>query len=773
MARRDGFRAWQRPRPLRLHLAALLLAAVLPLALFAATLIVLDARKERAAVELRMTTNASQLASAVDAELQRTTAMLEVLGRSGSLARGDLRGFHEFAGSLVRAEPAWTNVHLLDAKGELLLDAQLPFGTIQPELKRNDVAAEALHTGRPLVSELPRPAADARDGGAAVLLPLQLGPERYVLAAHIDPAHWRKQLESRLPPDMEAVLLDAGGRAIASSSAPALPTPGDRTGSQSASHGTRAPMIPTGQRLTIDWVASGGVHRIDLNGATTYVAGSRALLSPWTVVTVTPAEWLEGPLRRSGIALAGAFVAALSLGLLLAASLGTSLAKSISSLVEGVEAVVAGRSPDVRRHRVAELARARESLMRAAESMSAQLRREEELRARLEAHEAARNAFLGVLGHELRNPLAPLQNCVAILKRVGGDSPPVRKATAVLERQTRQLGRLVDDLLDVTRIERGKIELRKEPVDLAHIVRNVVADQEAGARDAGITLEPQLPSTPVIVYGDPARMTQAIGNLLNNACKFTPRGGTIRVALEVSQDVARVRVKDNGAGIDAAVLRHIFEPFVQGPQQGARVAGGLGLGLALVRALARMHGGSVSAASDGLGQGAEFVIELPLDHGTSAATPAQPQTSGASGHAVQEDRSSAAQEPASQRKVLIVDDDVDGAQTMGQLVDALGHAAHVAHDVPAALALCQQQVPDIVLCDLSLPGADGYSLARQLRGDPRFARTRLVVVSGYAMPEHRAESARAGFHLHLSKPVNLEQLQRVLDAGGASVASAT
>lgn len=760
----------RRRLPLRMHLLGLVLAAILPLVLFAAAVIATHARDERAALELRMTDKAAQVAAAVDAELRRSIAMLEVVGSTGSLQRGDLQAFHEFARRLVQAQPGWSNVQLMGPAGEHLVNPRLPYGTPLPPLRRPDLVVTAARSRQPLVSELV-PAAVARGELTAVYVPvLQDGTTQYVVAAGIEPHNWQKVIESRMPPDLEAVLLDRNSLVIASTAAQ-LRGRGDGV--------VKAGLLPSGRRVALAPDGDDGrVQRAVVDGVEVYVATSRAPLSGWTVATMTPTQRVERPLRQSALGLAGGFAALLALGLLLATALAQRLARSILSLVDGVAAVAAGRPPPPQEDGVHEVHHARAALIRTAEGVAAQLQREEALRKRLEAHEAARNSFLGVLGHELRNPLAPLRNIAAILKRAQGGGEPVRKAATVLDRQTAHLARLVDDLLDVTRIQNGKIELRKEALDLAQLARHVVADQEGAIRAADIEVLLDVPEAPVMVHGDPARLTQVIGNLLNNACKFTPSLGTISVRVEAAQGRARVSVADTGAGIDPDTLRNIFEPFVQGPQDEARVRGGLGLGLALVDALVRQHGGTVSAASEGPGKGSTFTVDLPLLPGVAAAAEvrqealqggAQPASGAPVANEAPVAAPAATAAPLAQaaaaprkRRVLIVDDDGDGTQTTAALVEALGHTPRIAGDVESALQACREEVPDVVLCDIALPGADGYSLARQLRADPCFANTKLVVVSGYAMPEHHQASAQAGFDLHLAKPVSLERLQQVL-----------
>jgi PAS domain S-box-containing protein len=379
--------------------------------------------------------------------------------------------------------------------------------------------------------------------------------------------------------------------------------------------------------------------------------------------------------------------------------------------------------------------------------ISAQKRAEEALVAANERLiEAARrkDEFLGMLSHELRNPLAPLRNASYILRHATSGTEQEGRARAVIERQTEHLTRLVDDLLDVTRISRGKIELRRERVDLRELVWRASDDFRPLMDERGIAFRVALPDVALWVDADPTRIAQVIGNLLQNAAKFTRRGDAVAVDLHTVGDHAEISVRDTGAGIDEALLSSMFEPFVQGERTLARTEGGLGLGLALVKGMAELHGGSVRAESAGRGHGAELVVRLPL------VAPAPP-------------RDRAGEHPrhvSNGRRVLVVDDNVDAAESLADLVAMLGHAVETASDGASAIEKARANPPDIVLCDLGLPGMSGYEVAKALRGGGK--RLRLFAVSGYAQPEDVKKALEAGFDAHLAKPLKIEDLERLL-----------
>ncbi|MGC4115973.1 MAG: ATP-binding protein [Myxococcales bacterium] len=377
-------------------------------------------------------------------------------------------------------------------------------------------------------------------------------------------------------------------------------------------------------------------------------------------------------------------------------------------------------------------------------------RSEEELResrARLEEADRRKDHFLAVLSHELRNPLTPVKNGLYVLAHAPPGSDQARRAQLLIGRQVDQLTHLVDELLDVTRINRGKVQLQRSLLELTLLVRQTVEDHHSLFDASGLKLSLSAPARPVVVDADPHRVAQIVGNLLLNAAKFTPRGG--RVAVEVAADEplgrCEVRIRDSGVGLEPAMLDRLFEPFIQADASLDRSKGGLGLGLALVKGLVELHGGTVAARSAGLGQGAEFTVRLPLASGAGGAVQA------------------AAPAPAlPRRRILIIEDNVDAADSLREVLELDGHEVAVANDGPAGLALARRTGPDVVLCDIGLPGMDGYAVARAFRLDEALRHVLLVALSGYAQREDMERAAAAGFDHHLAKPPNLEKLEAVL-----------
>jgi PAS domain S-box-containing protein len=377
-------------------------------------------------------------------------------------------------------------------------------------------------------------------------------------------------------------------------------------------------------------------------------------------------------------------------------------------------------------------------------------RLEQELRERLGELAAAdrqKNEFLAMLAHELRNPLAPMRNSLHLLRMRGANEEIGQHARDVLERQMQHLVRLVDDLLDVSRIVRGKIELRLEVLDVAVAVARASETAQPAIESRGHELSVTLPEPPVWVEADLVRLAQIISNLLTNAAKYTDRGGRIALTVTREADQAVIRVRDTGIGIAADMLPRVFDLFVQGDQVLARSQGGLGIGLTLVKRLVAMHGGSVDVFSGGIGRGSEFVVRLPtVAHG---ATPGG-------------DPGGSPSTAPSKRRILVVDDNVDAAESIAMILQLDGYDVRCVYDGLAVLSVARSYRPDVVVLDIGLPGISGYEVARLLRQQPEFERTLILAVTGYGQEADRRRSEEAGIDHHLTKPVDPEVLQKLL-----------
>ncbi len=364
-----------------------------------------------------------------------------------------------------------------------------------------------------------------------------------------------------------------------------------------------------------------------------------------------------------------------------------------------------------------------------------------------------KNEFLATLGHELRNPLAPLWHAVTLQEQFGTSDPTASEIHDIMKRQVQQLTRMADDLLDISRIAHGKVELRIETVNLVEVLEQAVQSSAPHLKARHHQLDVAAPPEPIWIEADPVRLVQIIVNLLNNAAKYTRPGGHVWLSAEQSSGgFANIRVRDDGMGIPPGMLPHVFELFTQGEWSAGHAQGGIGIGLALVRRLVELHGGAITAASAGLGHGSEFVVRLQVSPAQSvigkklllgsdaAIVPHQNRT-------------------GSGRRVLVVDDSVDAARSLSMLLSLEGHEVRVAHDGATALLAAEAFKPEIVFLDIGLPHIDGYEVARRLRARPAMEQAVLIALTGYGQDDDRRRSHEAGFNSHLVKPVDLTALR--------------
>ena len=462
-------------------------------------------------------------------------------------------------------------------------------------------------------------------------------------------------------------------------------------------------------------------------------------------------------------------IASLLLALLLSAALQRAITRPILAVTDVARQVIERRDFSLRVAKtthdevgvlvdafnamLAEVGRRSEAL----EASNAILSRE--TAERREAEEALRIAnrrkdeFLAILAHELRNPLAPLRNALEILKRGGAESAIARGAREMMERQLRQMVRLVDDLLDVSRITTGKLALRTEIVVLQDVIRSAIDTAKPLLDQRQHALAVVLPAEPLQVDADATRLSQVFSNLLNNAANYTEPGGRIELRADAGDSEITVSIRDNGIGIAPDMLGAVFRMFAQADASLERAQGGLGVGLTLARHLIELHHGSIEAKSQGVGHGSEFLVRLPRAHGSFAPPVGAPHAPPARAQPMR----------AGARRILIADDNVDFAMSLEAILTPLGHDVRVAHDGVAAQDLAATFAPQIAFLDIGLPGCNGYDLARNLRRLPQTAHARLIAITGWGQEEDRRRSRDAGFDLHLVKPVEPSQLVDIID----------
>jgi signal transduction histidine kinase/ActR/RegA family two-component response regulator len=735
-------------RPVRLlafrwHLMGLVAIALLPLVLFAIVLVGRSAREDRDEIEHELVERAEAIAAAVDREIAASLRAIETLARSEQLARGDLAGFRREALRVVEVQASWFALVLFTPDGHRVADTREdePSGTTVDPVS----FAEVLRIRQPMIGELVR----ARDGvtwGFAARAPVldHDGGVRYVLTAALSAAEIGRLLSVGGATDVEwtRTVVDRNGTIVA------------RTRDPQRWIGAAG---PPAFMERVRAAPAGSYRDRSLEGVSTVVGYARAPLTGWTVAVVARAEALDGPVRRSTTLLALVGVASLVLSWAAAFLLSRRFARAVGSAADAAQALAAGGPAAVKPFGIREVARLGDALASSARLLEA--RREEgernlaqaaEARRDAEASSRAKDEFLAMLGHELRNPLSPIVTALHLLHQRG---TAWGREHEIISRQVGHLVRLVDDLLDVSRIARATIRLRPEQVDASSVVQRAVemASPLLDERRHRLTLELE---RGLHVLADPVRLAQVMANLLTNAARYTPPGGHVRVVARREAAGVAIEVSDDGQGIAPDLLPRVFDLFVQGPRGADRAEGGLGIGLALVRSLVALHGGTVEARSAGPGRGSVFRVVLP---------PA-PLAEGAPGVPL-----AAARAPARRPlRVLIVDDNADAAALLAELVTRAGHDVQVVHDGPAALTAAEASRPEVVVLDLGLPVMDGWEVATALHRRLGAAAPALVGVSGYGQERDLARSRAAGFFRHLVKPVDPADLLDALEEAGAS-----
>ena len=437
--------------------------------------------------------------------------------------------------------------------------------------------------------------------------------------------------------------------------------------------------------------------------------------------------------------------------------LNRNLAKANERLAEANTTLQAEKTRELENlNRV--LQRANQELEAANRSLQSEVTERTRVELALKEADRHKDEFLAMLAHELRNPLAPIHNAVALMHRTPLTDPQLIWSRDVIGRQLAHLTRLVDDLLDVSRITRGKINLSKQALEIGPLVARTVETVQPLFEERGHTLRVDMPDTGLSVYGDPTRLMQAIGNVLSNAAKYTERGGQVTLAVAQTSSEVEIRIRDNGIGIPPELMPMIFNLFTQLDRSSAAQSG-LGIGLALVQRLVEMHGGSVTAQSDGPGCGSEFVIRLPLLLGDRLATDAE-QLNTLS--ALEPSMMNAEGTTQTQRRILVADDNNDALESLATLLQLSGHEVYTAANGAVALETAEQHRPEVALLDIGMPKLDGYEVARRIRAQPWGARITLVALTGWGQDSDRRRSQEAGFDSHLVKPLDLDKLTDLL-----------
>ncbi|HZZ95102.1 MAG TPA: ATP-binding protein [Usitatibacter sp.] len=727
---------------LRRRLLLLVAAGLLPVAVMSGLGLHALYREQRTQTERTALELARAMSTAIDNELQQSFAALQVLASSPRLDTGDLRAFRGEVERVMALHPNWRETLLIDLDGRVLVDASSEPLPALREVVESASLRECLRTGMPVVGQMAR-GPRGRWGFPMRVPVIRGGQSRYVLTAVVRPGSMLAVAERQhLDPGWVMTSLDSAGNRV-------IRWPGQET-----YLGTR---ITQNLRDLMAQGAQGTGITNTADGHAVFTAFSRSPQSGWSTAVGIPVEQVQASALRSALAFGGGIALSLLLGAAAAGFIARGISRPMEALREAARAVGAGRAPAPATSDIREVQDVSEALVEASDARAAAARERDELlrseraaRAAAEAASRAKDEFLAMLGHELRNPLGALSNAAMLLDTAGTQASVAARARGIISRQVAHLSRLTEDLLDAGRALTGKIVLRREPMDLSAAALQSITTLKASGRLGAHHVVHDLRS--VWVDADPVRLDQVIGNLLVNAVKYTPAGGTIRVGVKADGNEAVLSVADDGIGMGAELAGRVFELFVQGERQLDRSQGGLGIGLTLVRRLAQMHGGSANAYSGGDNRGSEFVVRLP-----AMAAPAR-----------QVEAEDAAI-PAMPRSILVVEDNDDGRESLRMLLEALGHTVHVANDGNTGLERAMSLQPEIILLDIGLPGIDGYEVARRLRSRPGARRPFLAALTGYGGPEDRDRAFAAGFDAHVAKPVDRARLASLLAAAARAL----
>jgi signal transduction histidine kinase/ActR/RegA family two-component response regulator len=735
---------------IRAYLLIMIGAIILPISLFAAIALQTLLRSERESALQALSQSASATALVVDRELSSAEAALQVLARSPHLARGDMAGFYEHAKSADRGDGGRTI--LFDAGGQQLINTVVPLGSKLPP-PRDEVRGrirQVLATRKTAVSDLITGALQ-KIPVIAITVPVPLlGGQRYALGSVFAPDYFSRLIADRpVPPSWALSVIDRSGRFIARPGEPA------RFG-QPANPG----LIKAAAGMD-----SGLIRYPTQDGVDAYHAFVHSPMSGWTISVAVPASEIEGAARHAVmlaaagmlVALLCAALAAVLFGRRLAAAIGAA-AQAANRLSEGgglASASAAAGNGTGSSSGIAEcdalqrsIGEAGIKLARSETERASLLQREQQARKLAEAQVRIRDDFLAMLSHELRNPLSGILGAAQLLRIENVNPVQKRHAQDILLRQGKHLTRIVDDLLDLARLARGKVRLDMRPVELASVVESVVDALRMAGR-----IEQQLSVrlVPAWILGDRTRIEQVVGNLVTNALKYTPAQGRIDVALTADDGEACLVVRDTGAGIPPELMPTLFETFVQGVVSLDRAQGGLGIGLSLVRSLVTLHGGTITAASEGSGKGSTFTLCLPLR---------QAGAEGAEG--IAEPAAAAATQESVVSTVLLIEDNNDARHMLSAQLAAAGYRVFEADNGVDGIALARRERPDLAIVDIGLPGMNGYQIAARLRRDPDTRMLRLVALTGYGQEADRQLALNAGFDAHFAKPLQFEALADIL-----------
>ncbi|MBP0600652.1 response regulator [Herbaspirillum sp. LeCh32-8] len=722
---------------LRSRLALMALLALVPLLIFSALAAkrLSDGTRQNAIRAMQETANATALI--IDRELQGSLSAVLVLSKSPLLAEERFAQFYDQAKSTAFGESGW--VILYSPDGSQVLNTRVPYGApllirpspdeLTPIISGRDIHISGMVWSRALKKHI-----------IFIDVPVTTRSGRqYVLSQAVYSDHFARAYEEmNIPSSWVVGIFDKDGVTIGRS------VRGEDFVGKPANADTIA-AIRSNQDTLRRHTVRGGIEVYDVI--------THSALSGWAVAVGVPVEEIDGQVREAAYMAAGGLLLAVAAALAGAGIVGRQLASSIETAATASEML--GKSEDLPAMRPSgtrEIDNLQDAIARAADKLKAAEARNVEL---LESERAAREAaeienrrkdeFLAMLGHELRNPLSAITSGIALLRLRIGDDPALKRPVDIIHRQSDHLRSLLNDLLDLSRVIYGKVQLDMQPTDLGALVTGSIKTMMDTAKLSRHAVS--LHAEPLMVNADRTRMEQIFNNLLDNAVKYTDEGGRIEVSLSAENGMARLRVRDTGVGIGAELLPYVFDVFVQGDNTLARTKGGLGIGLSLIQKLVALHGGSVAAYSAGPAKGSTFDVWLPLlDNGAAAPAAAAPGV----GHSLQG------------ITLLLVEDQDDLREMTQAILEELGLQIRSAANGAQALAIAAQHLPQVALIDIGLPDMSGYELAIALKKSAGAAPLHLIALSGYGLAGDKAQAATAGFHHYLTKPLSIDELQRYL-----------
>jgi signal transduction histidine kinase len=746
---------------LRFHLVVLVLAAVLPILLITAVMGVVFWRQQSGAYDERHLERVRALALALDRELDGHARALLVLAQSLALQRVDVETFYSQAQHVKRQHPAWTTLALVEPNGHQVLNLRRPLGTALPRIALDDAFVAAITaSGRPTASPLTRGALSDEPMTYMIVPVYRFGRVSHLLVAALEPKVWLDLLSRHSTvPGATLTLLDQRGVIIA----------------RTLHHERWVGQLPSvGLQENVRKAPEMAARNVGLEGVSFYSAHTGVPFARWTLASGVPAAVVEQGLRRTAATLAAAAIVMLGVAVTVALLYGRRIAQPVGELARSVVRFGAGEPPIPINHaavaEVAEVARAfdeaarrlsaREAMLRELATERAELlEREREARAEAEAANRTKDEFLAVLSNELRTPINAVFGWARMLRDKPVEPEALTRGLEVIERNAAAQVRLIEDLLDVSRIVTGKMRLDVQPVNVAISVEAALESVRHAAQAREIELEAELDHRAGVVSGDPDRLRQVVWNLLSNAIKFTPRAGRVHVRLAREGTRIVITVSDTGPGIAAELLPHVFERFRQGDSTSTRQQAGLGLGLALVKHIVELHGGDVRA-DNGESGGARVTVDLPM---SLAPRPDTAMPVGGDGPSP-----GAGADSLSGIRVLLVDDDRDTVELFTRVLSAHGAEIQSATSAPDALGLMARWRPDVLISDVEMPGEDGYALIERVRalGTDAGGDVPAVAVTAYGRVEDRVRLLAAGYTMHVAKPVEPAELVTVLAVPG-------